>query len=77
MEVSGQSIANWLVNRSRAPKSPNALEGDIKAIKSFRHAASKPISDVHIADSLLKGLLKQKPGPEDRKTAYFSMLNTT
>ena len=40
--------------------SPNVQESDFKAIKCFRHAASKPVWDVHIAESVLKGLLKTK-----------------
>ena len=36
------------------------LESDLKAIKCFRHAASKPVLNVHIADSVLMGLLKTK-----------------
>ena len=36
------------------------LESDFKAIKCFRQAASKPVSNVHIANSVLMGLLKTK-----------------
>ena len=36
------------------------LEADLKANKCFRHAASKPVLDFSIADSVIKGLLKTK-----------------
>ena len=36
------------------------LESDFKAIKCFRKAAGKPVSKVHIAESVLMGLLKTK-----------------
>ena len=36
------------------------LEANLKVIKCFRHAASKPVLDFPIADSVLKGLLKTK-----------------
>ena len=36
------------------------LEKDFKAIKSFRKAAGKPVSKVHIANTVLAGLLKTK-----------------
>ena len=60
METSGQDIANWLVYRSERTKSPNVLENDFKVIKCFRHAAGKTVWDAHIAESVLKGLLKTK-----------------
>ena len=60
METSGQDIADWLVYRSEHTKSPNVLESNLKVIKCFRHAASKPVLDVHITDSVLMGLLKTK-----------------
>ena len=60
MESSGQDIATWLVFRSEQTSSPNVLEADLKVIKCFRHSANKPVWDYSIADSVLKGLLKNK-----------------
>ena len=60
MEASGQDLATWVVFRSEQTFSPNMLESDLKAVKCFRQSANKPISDPHIADSVLKGLLKTK-----------------
>ena len=36
------------------------LEADLKANKCFRLSANKPVLDISIADSVLKGLLKTK-----------------
>ena len=58
MEVSGQELATWLVFRSEQTSSPNMLESDLKAVKSFRQAANKPFLDFYIADATLRGLLK-------------------
>ena len=60
METSGQDIANWLIYRSERTKSPNVSESNLKVIKCFRHAASKPVLDAHIAESVLRRLLKTK-----------------
>ena len=60
MEASGWDIATWLVFRSEPTSSPNILEDGLKAVKCFRQTANKPILDFHIADSVLKGLLKTK-----------------
>ena len=58
METSGLHLGNFLVYRSERTKSPNMLESDLKAIKSLRKAAGKPVSKVHIAETVLVGLLK-------------------
>ena len=60
MKTSGQDIADWLVYRSEHTKSPNVLENDFKVIKCFRHTAGKTVRDAHIAESVLKRLLKTK-----------------
>ena len=60
IETSRQDIANWLVYRSEHTKSPNVLESNFKAVKCFRQAASKPVLNVHVANSVLIGLLKTK-----------------
>ena len=60
MEASGQDLATWVVFRSEQTSSPNMLEFNLKAVKCFRQSANKPILDSHIADSVLKGLLKTK-----------------
>ena len=36
------------------------LESDFKVIRCFRHTASIHVLDAHIAESVLKGLLKIK-----------------
>ena len=53
MEASGQELATWLVFRSEQTSSPNMLEADLKAVKSFRQAANKPFLDFYIADATL------------------------
>ena len=64
MEASGQDIATWLVYRSEQTSSPNMLEADLKVIKCFRHSANKPVSDLPLVNSVLKGLLKTKETKE-------------
>ena len=59
MEASGQELATWLVFRSEQTSSPNMLEANLKAVKSFRQAANKPFLDFYIADATLQGLLKE------------------
>ena len=58
MEALGQELATWLVFRSKQTPSPNMLEANLKAVKSFRQAAKKPFVDFYIADATLRGLLK-------------------
>ena len=58
MEVSGMELATWLVYRAEQNSSPNMLDSDLKAVKSFRQAAKKPFLDFYIADATLRGLLK-------------------
>ena len=41
MEVSGPELATWLVFRAEQTSSPNMLDSDLKAVKSFRQAAKK------------------------------------
>ena len=53
MEALGQELATWLVFRSEQTSSPNMLEADLKAVKSFRQAANKPFLDFYIADATL------------------------
>ena len=64
IEASGWDIANWLVYRSEQTSSPNVLENDLKAIKCFRHSATKPVSEIPLVDTVLKGLLKTKEAKE-------------
>ena len=64
MEASGQDIATWLVFRSEQTSSPNMLEADLKTIKCFNQSANKPVSDLPLVDSILKGLLKTKEAKE-------------
>ena len=59
MEALGQELATWLVFRSEQTSSPNMLEANLKAVKSFRQAANKPFLDFYIADATLRGLLKE------------------
>ena len=59
MEVSGPGLATWLVYRAEQTSSPNILDFDLKAVKSFRQAAKKPFLDFYIADATLRGLLKK------------------
>ena len=40
------------------------LEADLKVIKCFRYSANKPVSDLPLLDSILKGLLKTKEAKE-------------
>ena len=40
------------------------LEADLKAIKCFRCSANKPVSDLSLVDSVLKGLLKTMEAKE-------------
>ena len=58
MEASGRDIATWLVYRSEQTSSQNMREADLKAVKCFRHHANKPLSDLPLVYSVLKGLLK-------------------
>ena len=58
METSGLHLGDFLVYRSEHTKSPNMLESDLKAIKSLRKAAGKPVSKIHLAYTVLAGLLK-------------------
>ena len=60
MEASGKDIVLWLVFRAEETSSPNMLEVDLKVIKCFRHSANKSVLEFLIADSVLKGLLKNK-----------------
>ena len=39
MEVSGLELATWLTYRAEQTSSPNMLDSDLKAVKSFRQAA--------------------------------------
>ena len=64
METSSPDIATWLVFRSEQTSSPNMLEANLKVINCFRCSANKPVSDLPLVDSVLKGLLKTKEAKE-------------
>ena len=40
------------------------IETDLKAVKCFRRHANKPLSDLPLVDSVLKGLLKNMEAKE-------------
>ena len=58
MEATDLDVATQLTYIYEQTSSPNMLETDLKAIKSIRHHANKPLSEIPIQNSVLKGLLK-------------------
>ena len=57
-EASEMDICLFIVHRSEETASPNMVEGDLKAVMSFRRNAGKPLGNIPFASLVVKGLLK-------------------
>ena len=57
-EASRPDITTWVVYRSEQTSSLNMVEANVIAVKCFWCHANKPISELPLVDSVIKGLLK-------------------
>ena len=58
MSASESDVVLFLVQRSEETDSPNMVEGDLNAIKCFRHHAGKPLKEIPFIPNVMAGILK-------------------
>ena len=53
LEPSGNDLVSWIKYHQRGSKSLKVIADHLKAVKSIREAASKPIEDIHLPFSMV------------------------